>query len=334
MPAAAKISVIIITYNHAAFIQQALQAAVQQDYPYPLEIVLCDDASSDNTFELAQQFARDYRGVHKIKLHRHPQNVGVGANLQSLFDLADGEWLIEADGDDISLPARVSTLMRYAAAYPEAVAICSHWQNINEDGSQQWPGESFFEAKGRAVVIPAYHDNHYPLHPLSGCSVAYHRRLVSEFATLPPHLVFCDWLMSWRAFLCGSIVKIPEVLVQYRRHGGNVNGLSRQGKRRSTYAKISERIKNASRMQDALACARRDVQQWCAKNAANPASLLAQLDDYGRMHHLGSLQQWVNMPRGRRLLALPGHMLSSKYSAQLKKFFWRSACMNLQNLWR
>jgi len=329
-----KISIIIITYNHAAFIQQALQAAVGQDYEQALEIVVCDDASSDNTFELVEKFVQDYRGPHKFKLHRHAKNVGVGANLQSLFDLAEGEWLIEADGDDISLPARVSSLMRYATQHPKAVAICSHWQNINADGSQCWEGESFFEAKGQALEIPAYHDNHYPLNPLSGCSVAYHRRLVSEFEPLPAQLVFCDWLMTWRAFLCGSIVKVSDVLVQYRRHTGNVYGLAREGKGKSAYAKVCERIKNASRMQAAIDCARRDVQYWCSKNAKDPRSLLAQLDDYAMKHHLQSLHAWVNMPRSRRLLALPARLLSGKHSAQMKKFFWRSAALNLQNLWR
>jgi len=92
-----KVTIMIATYNQERFIGEAIESAMAQDYSN-LEIVVCDDCSTDRTYEIAKQYERkDLR----VKVFRNEHNLGrVGNYHHLLYDLADGEWCVMLDGDD------------------------------------------------------------------------------------------------------------------------------------------------------------------------------------------------------------------------------------------
>jgi glycosyltransferase involved in cell wall biosynthesis len=67
------LSVIMVNYNHGKFIGEALDAILSQSYR-PMEIIVIDDASTDNSLEIIQQFVR--RDLI-IRLIRREKNMGV-----------------------------------------------------------------------------------------------------------------------------------------------------------------------------------------------------------------------------------------------------------------
>src|SRR5690348_456181 len=75
---AVKVSGILITYNQAAFVEAAVRSLLQQTYP--MDVVISDDCSSDETFALIRQMIRSYRGPHQITLCRNFQNRGICSN--------------------------------------------------------------------------------------------------------------------------------------------------------------------------------------------------------------------------------------------------------------
>lgn len=90
-----KVSIQIPTYNQAAYISKAIQSALDQDYPH-LEIVVLDDNSPDNTFEMANQFQSD-----KVFVYKNEQNLGrVGNYRKLLYEKVTGDWVVNLDGDD------------------------------------------------------------------------------------------------------------------------------------------------------------------------------------------------------------------------------------------
>lgn len=86
----------IPTYNQENFIVDAIESALNQDYPN-LEIVISDDHSQDNTSELAAKYLIDKR----IKYFRNDTNIGrVNNYRKTLFDYSMGDWVVNLDGDD------------------------------------------------------------------------------------------------------------------------------------------------------------------------------------------------------------------------------------------
>src|SRR4051794_16250166 len=97
----------VFSYNQEPFIRQAVRAALDQTYAR-LQIVLSDDSSSDGTFDAMRQMAAEYRGDHQITLNRNDKNLGIGGHIRKLAELAKGEVIVIAAGDDISFPERTS----------------------------------------------------------------------------------------------------------------------------------------------------------------------------------------------------------------------------------
>lgn len=92
------VSVIMLTYNHEAYIKKALESVINQEVDFNYEILIGDDASSDKTPEILQIY-KDYF-PDKIKLILRSENVGCTANLADLYKRASGRYLAHLEGDD------------------------------------------------------------------------------------------------------------------------------------------------------------------------------------------------------------------------------------------
>lgn len=104
------VSVIIAAYNAAPFIGRAIESALAQTLP-PLEIVVADDCSTDETLRVLEAFAPKNPPIHVIAL---PRNAGPSAARNAAINAANGDWLAVLDADDAFAPTRLSTLLAFA----------------------------------------------------------------------------------------------------------------------------------------------------------------------------------------------------------------------------
>lgn len=104
------VSLLLITYRQENFVEPALKSALAQTYR-PLQIVVSDDCSPDKTFGVIEKIAREYRGEHRLDLHRNPKNLGVAGNLNRGWELCRGEFIVIQAGDDMSVPQRTEQLV-------------------------------------------------------------------------------------------------------------------------------------------------------------------------------------------------------------------------------
>jgi glycosyltransferase involved in cell wall biosynthesis len=117
-----KVSFVLPTYNYAQYLTICVHSILAQDYDN-LDIVIVDDASSDDTPAVARQLcAEDSR----VSYFRHEVNVGPVNNWNTCLEKATGElvWLISAD-DVLSSPQVLSRLVQRFAEYPNlGFAFC------------------------------------------------------------------------------------------------------------------------------------------------------------------------------------------------------------------
>lgn len=89
------VTINIPTYNQSRYIRRAVESALAQDYPH-LEVVVSDDQSPDDTFEVARSIVDP-----RLRVVRNARNLGrVGNYRHMLYALARGEWVVNLDGDD------------------------------------------------------------------------------------------------------------------------------------------------------------------------------------------------------------------------------------------
>lgn len=110
-----KISVLMGIYNCASTLEQAVLAIQNQTYTN-WELILCDDGSSDNTYEVAQALAaKDSR----IVLLRNVKNLGLNQTLNNCLSVATGDYIARMDGDDDCVPERFERQLDLLEHHPE-----------------------------------------------------------------------------------------------------------------------------------------------------------------------------------------------------------------------
>jgi glycosyltransferase involved in cell wall biosynthesis len=94
---AISLSVVVPCFNEAATLQECIGKVLDlRNHGIAPEIIIVDDASSDDSFEIAQQLAQD---TSEIKLVRHKSNQGKGAALRTGFKEASGDFVVVQDAD-------------------------------------------------------------------------------------------------------------------------------------------------------------------------------------------------------------------------------------------
>lgn len=91
-------SVLLITYNHGPYIEQAIESVLTQQFHYDFQIVIGIDKSRDNTAEVCYRYATQYPKL--IKLIEHTENVGMFENFFRTFQECEGKYIAILEGDD------------------------------------------------------------------------------------------------------------------------------------------------------------------------------------------------------------------------------------------
>lgn len=127
-----KITVIMGIYNCAETLAESLDSLLAQTYN-DWNLVMCDDGSIDETYEVAEKFRYDY--PDRIKLIKNESNMGLNYTLNRCLEFADGEYIARQDGDDISLPSRFEKEAAALDAHPEIAVVSTAMSYFDENGT-------------------------------------------------------------------------------------------------------------------------------------------------------------------------------------------------------
>lgn len=125
-----KISVLMGVYNCANTLEQAVEAIQAQTYQN-WELILCDDRSTDDTYQVAQALAQK---DSRIMLIQNDHNCGLNITLNRCLSLATGEYIARMDGDDDCVPERFEKQLRFLESHPEFDIVSSPMVLFDETG--------------------------------------------------------------------------------------------------------------------------------------------------------------------------------------------------------
>ena len=207
-------SVLIANYNNGKYLMEAIESVRQQTYTH-WEIVLVDDASTDNSQELYKDLEKDER----IHIYYNEQNMGCGYTKRRCAELAQGEICGFLDPDDALLPRALYVSMQALVSHPQAVLTFSRFyycdENLNVLHENRLlhlnGGESYYE-----------HLDYSPEHFASFKKEAYFKTSGID-QTLQAAV---DQDLYFKLEEIGQIVCLNELTYKYRL---NTNGIS-QGK--------------------------------------------------------------------------------------------------------
>ncbi len=210
----------LITYQQEPFVAEAVRGALQQTYS-PLEIILSDDRSQDHTFRIIEEIAAQYRGSNNVIVRQTEQNLGLIGHINDIMQIAQGQLVVIAAGDDISLPERTERINQvYQASGGKAHSIFSNAIWIDEQGNPMNPLHRE-PVDPSTLTLTQYAARRIPA-LVNGATHAWKRDIFDIFGPIPAEVRAEDILLPFRSALLGEIHYIHEPLVLYRRDSGRL----------------------------------------------------------------------------------------------------------------
>lgn len=207
----------IITYNQEQFILDTLKGAVSQEYDN-MEIIVSDVNSTDKTFEIVESFVKSYEGPFKFILNKNKDNLRIAGNVNKVIELSHGDYIILADGDDISLPNRV----KLSVEKIDELGVLSMTFNMNIiDSVSRYIGP--FRTVGENTVIFSIEDFLNRQYYSGGASRVIKRKIVEQFGYLNQDCQTEDSVFNFRAFLTTGLGYCSIPMVNYRVHDNNIS---------------------------------------------------------------------------------------------------------------
>lgn len=206
------VSIALATYNGALFLRQFLDSVLQQSWS-SIEIVACDDGSTDETIEIL----REYQERLSIRIFLNPTQLGCSQNFSKAISLCQGAWIALADQDDIWEKDKLELLIEGIQSHD---AICSDASLI--DSNNHVLHASLFQHT--KVNFPTEFRTACLEHFATGCTMLLTREFAQTIVPIPPSVPYHDYWIALLAQRKHGIRVLHRPLVRYRQHGNNVLG--------------------------------------------------------------------------------------------------------------
>lgn len=228
----ADVSVAMCTRNGAQFVAEQVQSILNQSI-VPCEIVVGDDASSDNTIEVieatyAAVLAQRAGVTTRLHVHRRPEPLGVTGNFEATISECRGSLVALCDQDDVWPPGRMSRLL---PLFDDPAVGLVHTDALLVDADGASTGTLLLdaievgEAERRALAAGEAFDILLRRNLVTGATVIVRRDIAESAMPFPASWLHDEWLAAV-ASTTGSLRLVDEPWLHYRQHGTNEVGAS------------------------------------------------------------------------------------------------------------
>lgn len=200
------ISVIMPVKNAGKFVGAAVESIIDQTYKN-WEMIVVNDGSTDETGKILQKFSRKDK---RITVITNKQSKGIGASLNLALTKAKGKYIARMDGDDISLPNRLTTQVAFLQKHSKIVAVGGQAEMIDGEGEifayKHFPTDATKLREMIMWMVPIQH----PVMMARG-EVYKKCRYDETFKTAEDVEMFMQLLKY------GELGNVPQVVYQYRK---------------------------------------------------------------------------------------------------------------------
>ncbi|HEY2345281.1 MAG TPA: glycosyltransferase [Xanthomonadaceae bacterium] len=218
--AAPLVSVLMITYNHADYLAEAIEGVVSQRCDFSFELIIGEDASKDATLEVALACQR--RHPELVRVIHSPANVGMMPNMRRIFARARGEFVAYCEGDDYwCFPDKLARQVELMRGDPSVGIVHADWVRTHSvDGAWRLDprGSSHRRVPLRLLQGDLFRTWHYPK-ILRTCTVLLRRetmRELHESALARKTYRFGDSVRNAWVTSKWKVAYLPEAAAVYR----------------------------------------------------------------------------------------------------------------------
>lgn len=214
-----RVSIIIPTFNRANYLEDAISSALAQDYA-DLEVVVSDNASSDNTELVSRLFLKN----PKFRYFKNTENIGMVPNWhKAVFERITGDWfLILSDDDILTNPHFISQAVQLIKASPDITVVYSNSYIYDQALNTVTPLRVPFKTVEEGILVFSKRGTVYP-QDFALCNILFNKKLSRECnAFSNPVNLSCDTELFLHLCLRGKVGVVKEYCSLYRIHSENL----------------------------------------------------------------------------------------------------------------
>lgn len=219
-----KISVVLCTYNGEKYINEQLNSILQQTYPVD-EILVLDDGSTDGTMDIVKYMLAESN--IKSKIIQNKVNLGAAGNFMKGIKLAQGDWILTSDQDDVWLKHKVEDFVKMFETQLDCVLAFSDAavtdQNLIVQQESLWAVSGFTVQKQDFMEKGQYYKVLFSDNIVTGAAMAVKREFALACPPIPEGTLH-DYWFALCAPQYGEIAMLKKSELYYRQHGANVVG--------------------------------------------------------------------------------------------------------------
>ncbi|WP_082893483.1 glycosyltransferase family 2 protein [Rufibacter ruber] len=236
------VSIAMATYNGEKFLEEQLASIFNQTHPN-LEVVVCDDISTDRTIDILQQYAL----THNLKYTVNRERLGVVQNFSNAISMASGDYVALADQDDVWLPTKIENslqklllLERQSSPLTPAL-VFTDLQVVDEQLQPLYP--SYWEFM---KLNPSnwYLNRILVENVMTGCTALMNKPLLEIALPIPNQALMHDTWLLLTAASFGKVSFLQERTVLYRQHPQNVVGARQSSLKNKFQSALSKITRN------------------------------------------------------------------------------------------
>lgn len=272
MSAPLTISIALCTCNGERFLGEQLASLASQSC-LPSELVVCDDASDDGTYDLLENFARS--APFPVRLYRNQKRLGIGQNFEQAIRLCSGSVIALCDQDDVWLPEK---LARYAECFSNEIDwIFCDAQVMDATllplAYTLWEATAFTEDQRRLARDGRVFEVLLKHYVVAGATTAFRAELRDQLLPIPSEWHYDAWLAAVLAATKKSTM-VDACMQHYRQHEHNALGMAQ----RSLLSQIRDAFDVNRTDYLAMEICRWQLLVERLGNAETPACVLPQLE--------------------------------------------------------
>jgi glycosyltransferase involved in cell wall biosynthesis len=211
-PPKALVTVLIDTYNHGRYIEEAIDSVLSQDFPADqMEVLIVDDGSTDDTGERVQKYGERVHYLYK-------PNGGQASAFNFGFARARGEIVALLDGDDTWLPGKLKRIVEEFEKHPEVGMIYHPFLEVDTKTGER--------RKSRmSLVSGSFFDKRKEFfgYGSPGTCASFRRAPLARIMPIPEGLrIQADTYIGSLIAFVAPVLALPECLATYRFHAGNL----------------------------------------------------------------------------------------------------------------
>jgi len=209
-----KVSILLAVFNGENYVAEAVESILSQTYKN-LELIICDDGSTDNTHNILKNFEYDSRVLHTYQNH-----TGKVAAFNNAFSHATGDLFCLFAHDDLMLPTAIEARVKSIITHNCEAVFCN---SCICDAQLNRLRPLYYNP--RTLTWAEDHRNFFRQNMMGGGNTLIAKRIADKIYPIPDSLLFEDWWTGLHILWYAKVIHyINDTLILYRIHDTNSIG--------------------------------------------------------------------------------------------------------------